>query len=150
MKLKVGYRERDTGAAKLKQNIAKLKAKPRVKVGVVGKKASEQRRGVPIAVIAAVHEFGSPQNNIPERSFLRPTLDANQREIFSAMGKGFGAILDGKATPEAVLSRIGEAQANEVKARVQAGISPPLQKGSRTPLIDTGALLDSIGYEVAK
>ena len=36
-----------------------------VKVGVIGSRAS----------IAAVHEFGAPSKNIPERSFIRSTIN---------------------------------------------------------------------------
>ncbi|AIY89894.1 phage virion morphogenesis protein [Geoglobus acetivorans] len=34
-----------------------------------------------VVIYAAVHEFGSPRKNIPERSFLRKTFDEQKDEI---------------------------------------------------------------------
>lgn len=37
--------------------------------------------GGEVVVYAAVHEFGSPKRNIPERSYLRKTFDEQKEEI---------------------------------------------------------------------
>ena len=60
----------DTG--KLRASITHKVENSKALVGVFG---SEQ------ALIAAVHEFGSPKKNIPERSFLRKTFDEQKEKI---------------------------------------------------------------------
>ncbi|RLI74767.1 hypothetical protein DRO97_05075 [Archaeoglobales archaeon] len=42
-----------------------------IKVGVFGEEA----------LIAAVHEFGSPKKNIPQRSFIRVTADEKEKDL---------------------------------------------------------------------
>lgn len=48
---------------------------------VEGDKALVGIFGGEVLVYAAVHEFGSPKKNIPERSFLRLGFDKNKEEI---------------------------------------------------------------------
>ncbi len=61
----------DTG--KLRNSIThKVEAdRNRVLVGVFGE----------YAVVAAVHEFGAPGKNIPERGYIRPTFDEKKDEV---------------------------------------------------------------------
>ena len=42
---------------------------------------------VTLGEVAAIHEFGDPSNNIPERSFLRDTLEIKKDEIYLVTGK---------------------------------------------------------------
>lgn len=136
------FTDKDKGWAKVMQEVAKLKAQPAVKVGVVGDKPDE-------ALEAAVHEYGSPKNGIPERPFIGPTFDAEQGKVAAMMGKGLAGILDGTTTEKAVLSGIGESLTKSAKARMEAGISPPLKDGSgRTPLVKTGRLLEALSFEM--
>lgn len=60
----------DTG--KLRASITHKVEGDVVKVGVFGE---EQ------ALIAAVHEFGSPKKNIPQRSFMRVTADEKEKDV---------------------------------------------------------------------
>ncbi|HQL09719.1 MAG TPA: hypothetical protein PLE35_08990, partial [Lentisphaeria bacterium] len=49
-----------------------------VNVGVpAGRK---EKDGTPVAMIAAVHEFGSPSQGIPERPFLRVAVQRNRQK----------------------------------------------------------------------
>ena len=103
--------------------------------------------------IATVHEYGSPAANIPERSFIRSTVDKNREAYNATVRKIAGLILDGKDT-EPALNLFGMRVANDIKRTIQQGIPPPLQpetvarKGSTKPLVDTGQLLSSITWKV--
>lgn len=48
---------------------------------VEGDKALVGIFGGEVLVYAAVHEFGSPKRNIPERSYLRKTFDEQKEQI---------------------------------------------------------------------
>lgn len=105
------------------------------------------------AEIALVHEFGSPAMNIPERSFLRSTVDANREAYHKAIERIAQHKLDGKDTSQEI-ERLGLRGAADVKRTIQAGIDPPLKpetiarKGSSKPLVDTGQLISSIAHRV--
>jgi hypothetical protein len=91
---------------------------------------------------------------IPERSFIRKTVDIKRRQIV-ALSKNLAAkVLDGSQTREKALAMIGVFTQGEIRARMSRGIPPPLKpatvarKGSSKPLIDTGQLRASVDSEV--
>lgn len=47
---------------------------PHAKIGVLGKNVARKGKGATNAEIGAVHEYGSPTQGIPSRSFLRMPL----------------------------------------------------------------------------
>lgn len=149
MKLTLSTRIVDRGAAKLRATIKQLSSQPSVKVGVVGAKADEDHGGIPMGELAAVHEYGSPKQNIPERSFIRSTMDAHKAEVAGLLGKGLGNLLDGHTTASLVLYDLGGKMAAEVRGRIESGLSPALKTPTHKPLDDTGALKEAIGFEVA-
>lgn len=113
--------------------------------------------------IAAVHEFGSPAANIPERSFIRGTFeDRDVVESLSRLTEGVArAIIAGRLEVGAALERLGQWGAAQVKMRIKRHIPPPLkpetierklskgQAGGSTPLVATGQLINAVTYEVA-
>jgi len=110
--------------------------------------------GVSNAVIAAAHEFGVPDKNIPERSFLRSTFNENKDKAASFLATRIRNALISKGDMNKPFELLGLKMATEVKGKIQSGIEPPLlkatikRKGSSKPLIDTGQLVQSITYEV--
>ena len=60
----------DTGEL-LSQITHKMEGETTVGIGVFGSRAE----------VAAVHEFGSPSKNIPERSFMRSAFNENKKGI---------------------------------------------------------------------
>lgn len=108
------------------------------------------------AELAAIHEFGSPARNIPERSFLRKPLISNAAAIANLAKNAAGKFIMGQITAEAALGAIGEEAKSISKTEITEGITPALKpatikrKKSSKPLIDTGQLLNSITYEVRK
>ncbi len=130
----------------------------RVDVGVfaeVGALPHTGADGLTVAGVAAVHEFGTADGRIPERSFLRATFDANNSR-YAGMAKRIAArVVDGE-DPEGLLTALGLTIAGDVQERIAAGIEPTLapatvaRKGSSTPLIDTGRLRQSISSRVRR
>lgn len=108
------------------------------------------------AELAAIHEFGSPMRNIPERSFLRKPLINNAATIANLAKNAVGKFIAGEITAAEALGVIGEEAKGISKEAISDGISPALKpatikhKKSSKPLIDTGQLLNSITCEVRK
>lgn len=126
-----------------------------VVVGVTAKTNSRSGK-FSNAELAAIHEFGSPARNIPERSFLRKPLINNAAVIANLAKNAVGKFITGQITAEAALGALGEEAKNISKVAIAEGITPALKpatikrKKSTKPLIDTGQLLNSITYEVRK
>lgn len=148
-----------------------------VRVGVIGRKASEkhpdeialevgkgdtlkpakEQAGLTNAQLAAIHEFGAPKAGIPERSFIRATIDVN-RSTYRAVviPRLIKAVVEGRSSIHRAFSLLGLKVVADIKNRITtgAGVPPPLKpatiaaKGSDRPLVDTGRLLGAITYEV--
>lgn len=164
--MSVSISEVDRGYKEARRKFAALNVKPYVKVGVQGKEAEERKEAqtptgimstslnMTVIDIATIHEFGA--SNVPQRSFLRDTIDANRRKYMSIAMILSGEIVDGKRDPVAALNLLGEKIKSDVVARITAGIPPALseetieRKGSDVPLIDTGQLRQSISYAVER
>ena len=131
----------------------------RARVGVLAEKGgsvTQQGSDLTLVELAAVHEFGSPAANIPERSFLRSTFrERSAKALASMVAKITKAILANKVTVKQGVNMLGAWGATEVKNTItQTEIPPPLKpatiaaKGSKRPLVDTGQLLNSITWVV--
>lgn len=150
-------RQIDRGWDALKRAAKEIKnGENYVKVGVLGDSREAPKKGTPVSAVdlALIHEYGAPARNIPARSFIRATYDAKRGDYFSLLSRMLGLIYDQKLTINEALELLGQRMAADVKARIKAGIPPPLapatiaRKGSSKQLIDTGQLLSSITYAV--
>lgn len=89
---------------------------------------------------------------IPERSFLRTGHDENVDRIIKQTERAIGQVLAGKMTVDDMLDLYGEQMATAIKTYMRDLSTPPNhpytveQKGSSNPLIDTGALVESIEW----
>lgn len=128
-----------------------------MRVGVLASSGGASAgEGVTILEIAVIHEFGAPRAGIPQRSFIRGTVELKNTEINRLIGKLTRRMVrsEGRETPADMLEILGAWVASEIKKRIRDGIPPALKpetveaKGSSTPLIDTGRLLNSITWEV--
>lgn len=157
--IKFGFREVDKGWNALRQSMKSLEQnKSYVKIGVLddGKGAEIRDGGLSNAEIAAIHEFGSADGRIPERSFVRSTWEAKESEYLAMMKKLVRGVYEGKMSVEKALNVAGARIANDIKNRVTQGpgIPPPLaastiaRKGSSRPLIDTGRMINSLAWKV--
>lgn len=104
-----------------------------------------------LADIARWNEFGTA--HIPERSFLRATIDLNRAKYLRMLQDAVGAMIDGMP-PLMAYGRIGMVAVGDVQRRIVQRIPPPnapstiAKKGSDVPLIDTGRLRQSVDYTV--
>lgn len=120
---------------------------------------------VPVALVAATHELGSPQKGIPPRPFFRPAIVQNRATWSAFLAKSARDILAGDTTATAALERLGLAVAGDVKKAISQVTTPELAdktveakrrklaNGSGTtnvdkPLIDTGLMINSVTHEV--
>jgi hypothetical protein len=107
-----------------------------------------------ITIIASTHEFGSEKRNIPERSFIRSTFDAEYENLQAFKEREYLRILQGKQTANTAIGRVGEWLTNKTKAFIRNRIPPPLKKatikrkGSSVPLIDTAQMINSIQWSI--
>ena len=103
--------------------------------------------GEEVVIYGAANEFGT--DTIPERSYLRSTLDANRKTYGVMMAKALKAAMGG--TPIIIAAqKVADQMAVDVKRTILSGVSPALDeatikaKGSSQTLIDSGTLLHSI------
>lgn len=122
-----------------------------VDVGIID--AGEHPSGdITVAGIGFVHEFGSV--TVPERSFIRSTIQKRKKDIISLQKKLLKKISNGQMEVKEGLELIGEFTSAAIKEKIIAIKSPPntpatiAAKGSSNPLIDTGQLKNSITYKV--
>lgn len=146
--------DRDLGWAKLRRELAKAE-KSAVHVGIQGEAgAAERTEGMSNADLLAVHEFGSADGRIPERSVIRATVDEGEREYRSLLSRLGAAIVDAKIDVVRALGIAGEKVLGDMRRKVRAGIPPPnapitvKRKGSSKPLIASGQLVQGLTYEV--
>lgn len=101
-------------------------------------------------------EFGVPQLQIPERSWLRSTFDDKHEAWAKFAERQVALLVDGKVTLEVALGRLGLLASSDVKKAITtgAGIPPPnaestvKAKGSSRPLVDSGQFVGAITYDV--
>jgi hypothetical protein len=107
--------------------------------------------GTPVAMIAAINEYGAPSRGQPPRPFFRQMIQAKQGEWPKAIAgvlKSMG--YDAKKT----LDITGAAIAGQLRQSITDLWSPPLapstikRKGFDKPLIETSHMLKSVDYEV--
>ena len=137
------------GLQKLIKHIDSLK-KQDVYVGVTA--SSNGMRGN--ALIAMVMEYGSPVNKIPARSFLVSTIVENGDKYAKIIAETIPQAIKNGMSKEDAYARLGTMAMNDVKLKIVNGPFTPLKdatvkrKGSSKPLVDTGALRQSITWEV--
>lgn len=114
------------------------------------------------ALLAMVHDRGSPIHNIPARPFMEPGVLRVQDDLSALMGKGGKAALKGDAAGvHRALVAVGLKAQASIRARINEGIPPPLKprtiaarkrrgRLSTKPLVDKGELRNSINFEIRR
>lgn len=107
--------------------------------------------GKPVAMIAAIQDFGAPGVGIPPRPFFRNMIANKRGEWPKAIADLLKANdYDAKKTLEIA----GQAIAGQLRQSIINTNEPPLaastiaRKGSAKPLVDTGHMLNSVDFEV--
>lgn len=168
MKPRIKIKVTDRGLKRLDQlAILLTKNDYHVKVGVLdnGGKGSEVRDGgLSNAQIAAIHEFGSSDGKIPERSFLRAAFNSQKANWLLILRKLLADVILGKRTVEQSFNLLGLKMSSDVKAYITQGdpIPPPNAPstarrkqrfhpgGPIRTLVDTGRMVASITWEFVR
>lgn len=156
----------DHGYAQLLARIyGAAKTKPVVRVGILSQDADTAyvrkadrsatdgtEAAVTLLQVAIFNEFGT--STIPARSFLRAWFDENREVIREKFVILMRSVITGDRTKEQILDLIGMWAVGQIQLRIAAGVGPAnaestvRQKGSSTPLIDTGLMRASISFVV--
>lgn len=141
----------DLGWEKIIKNMKTLDKKV-LKVGIQEGDMSADGKNT-MAYIGSIHEYGA-EHIIPQRSFIRSTLDDNSSQIANLSGQLGAKIIEGKQTPEQALNLIGLKVAGMIQEKITDGNFTPLSpatvraKGDNKPLIDTGRMRASIKHKL--
>lgn len=124
-----------------------------VKVGIM---SGESVEGVAVVDYALWNEFGT--SRIPARPFISTTYDLHHEEVEKFIEFLANKLIVGGTTPDAVANTLGQQYVKKIQETIRhAGSwavpnapSTVEQKGSSSPLIDTGRMLNAVSYEVIK
>jgi hypothetical protein len=144
--------------AELAEHNKKFRGDDIVKVGLP-RDAVPYPDGTSVVMVGAVHEFGSPVRNIPQRSYLRATLIQERGEFKKLMKKLLASVSKGKRNKREALGLLGTYAVAAVKQTITDGgtnwppLKSPRKRGSLAaakPLMDTGHLRASITYTIGE
>lgn len=137
-------------------------------VGVLASKGGNAKHSgsdMTLIELAASHEFGTADGHIPERSFIRGTLFGRVAEqLKQKVAELATSVVMGTVDVKTGIGRLGAWASTEIKNTISHNEAdgygeypyPPLAdstiaaKGSSTPLVDTGQLLNAITWEVVE
>jgi len=142
----------DLGYKKFMAGINILKKKPYVKVGLMADKP-HKNADITVAEVGTIHEFGAPNANIPERSFMRSTYEEKKSNWLEETKDLAKKIADGKENISHSLDILGQIIQKDIKTKIKSGEFVPLKpktikrKKSDKPLIDTAQMLNSIRHK---
>lgn len=109
--------------------------------------------GTPVAMIAAINEFGAPSRGQPPRPFFRDMIAAKESE----WGPAIAALLKANGYDlAAALELAGQAISGQLRQSITNFNGAPLApstikaKGFAKQLVDTGHMLNSVDYEVTE
>lgn len=155
-------REKDRGWKQILREVRANAGKTYVKVGILDAKADRKSGGAfTNTQIGLVHEFGSRDNRIPERSFLRSTFDAKAGAYQDRIKKMCELVTAGKLGFVQGLNLIGAQHAADVKQMITQGgpgnwkkladsTVAARPKHTTNPLLDTGQLRASITHAIVR
>lgn len=108
-------------AAKLDELAQNLKSGGALKVGFLS--GATYPDGTPVAMVAAIQEFGAPRASIPPRPFFRNMIAAKSTEWPAAIA---GLLVGNGYDAHAALSTAGEAIAGQLRESIIQTDAPPL------------------------
>lgn len=132
---------------------------------MTGKKTSASGKEASRALIAATLNYGRQAGTtlegrsypaIPARPFMKFAQEIFKRVFPKELRRIMPLYLSGVVTIDAVMKSIGERAKNSVQEAIRTGDYVPLSgktikaKGSSTPLIDTGKMVESVSFEIRR
>jgi hypothetical protein len=134
---------------KLREIAAKIGKAGTLRVGFLA--GSTYPDGTPVAMVAAIQEYGAPAAGIPPRPFFRNMI----REKSPNWGESLGAVaVERDYDMVTTLAYMGQGIHGQLQAAIREFDSVPLaastvaRKGFDKQLIDTAVMQNSVGYEV--
>ena len=107
--------------------------------------------GKPVAMIAAIQNWGAPAAGIPPRPFFSNMVASKKAGWPEQVAKNLKRADYNSAL---AFARVGEGIAGQLRQSIKDTNSPPLapstikRKGFAKPLVDTGVMLGSVDYDV--
>lgn len=141
-----------SGGDKWKAYLERLAQKAEVRAGVL--EGATTTEGQSVAQYAAYNEFGTAR--IPARPFMRTTLQKQRGEWVQGLGR-----LLASRDPEQALHFVGRRMEDDIRTKILSNMAPANapstvarknkeEAGRAGTLVDTGALAQSISYEISK
>ncbi len=156
----------DNGAREMLRRVHELAGGLLVKVGILDDAPKDVHPGekpssLTLVEIAGIHEFGAPEQGIPQRSFIRATVDERRADVQRLSVVLAKDVLTGKRTAAQALDALGAKVSGWMQKRIADGIPPQLKAETLkrktvngavgdVPLVDTGQLKSSIAWVVEK
>ncbi len=150
---------------RLEALLKKMQKHSHVAVGILQDENHDEH--ISMVDLAMVHEFGSSDGRIPQRSFIRSTCDAKRKEHLKIMQKLQSKIVKGTITTHQALTQLGEVISKDMVQAINNGIKPDLADSTEKaklrslkkqkkelsgigfkPLIESGDLKGHITHEV--
>lgn len=146
-------RERDLGWLDIKRELRTMRRKPYVAIGL---QAGDDAHDGDFSTVelGSVHEFGSRDGRIPERSWLRSAFDLHRVDYQRLIDRIVTSIYAGRTTVRRGLSILGQKAETDAKKQIVDLKTPPnapstiARKGSSNPLIDTGRMLATVRHKI--
>jgi len=107
-------------------------------------------------MVGAVHEFGTEDGVIPERSWMRSGLRRHRRKHREMIRKLGAAVLNGDRSYVEALELLGTQAVSDLVRQINDIKDPPnapstiARKKSSNPLVNTKHLAQSVTYHVFK
>lgn len=141
-----------SGGSGLAAALAKVVAldKYAVSVGIHESAGMHDEAGVTVAQVGAWNEYGTER--IPERSFMRTTMDERRSEHRATILRIVKRALKGDDAKK-LMGMLGQQVQNQVQAKIVSIQDPPnaestiKHKKSSNPLIDSEQMISSIRWE---
>ena len=111
--------------------LKQVKAKPYVKVGVLGKdfdkpkKGDDSKKPASLGEVAVYNEFGTSDGRIPARSFIGFTSDSKREAWADLSGTLKSKVLQGGMAPAKALGIMGLRIQADIQTRIRSDIPPP-------------------------
>jgi hypothetical protein len=123
--------------------------------------------GFSMVDLAMVHEYGSKDGHIPERSFIRSSCDAKRKEHLRLLRRLEKQVILGHLNKKQALTQFGEMVKSDMVQAINNGLEPDIAESTKKqkirslkrqkkklsgigfkPLIESGQLKGSITHEV--
>ena len=139
--------------AKLKNIADSYESNKLVRAGFLGgSRYPEAEGGTPVALVAAVHEFGAPAQGIPPRPFMSKTIARNKDKWVKQLCNAIEATGD----IENALDLVGKEMVDDIRKSIDKEDWTPLnpatvkRKGFDKPLIDTREMTRAVTHKVTE